>query len=265
MLGKMIKHEFIATGRSFLPMYIFMIVLTPIFSLIMRLGDNADGSLVFLNLLSGLSIFGFVVMMVGIYMASTILIIVRFYRTTATSEAYLTFTLPVSAHQIILSKLLVAVIWQIVSGILMVSCVLVMTFLIGVWTPATFFEGLGNYLPMIFKEIPHSYLVLLPIMFLVGAFSGTLQYYCSISIGQLFRDHRVIGSIGVYLALSTIVQIISFVAIIPLAFLAPDSAGEYNSSYETLVFTLSILLNLVLGVGYYIATSFIMKKHLNVQ
>ena len=38
MLKKLIKHEFIAMARYFLPLYLFAIILTPVFSLIFRLG-----------------------------------------------------------------------------------------------------------------------------------------------------------------------------------------------------------------------------------
>ena len=42
MLGKLIKHEFKDTMRLFLPMFGFIAVLTPIFSLMMSLGNNYD-------------------------------------------------------------------------------------------------------------------------------------------------------------------------------------------------------------------------------
>lgn len=265
MLGKMIKHEFIATGRNFLPMYLFMIILTPVFSVFMRFGHEVDNNLIIIKILSALSIFGFIVMLVGIFMASFILIIVRFYRTTATSEAYLTFTLPVNTHHIILSKLLAALVWQLVSGILMLACILSMLFIIGMLTPETAWEGIKNYLTLMFKEMPAGFVTLFPIMIIVGAVSGTLQYYCSIILGQLFRDHRVIGSIGVYLALSTITQVVTSFALVPIMFIAMDANGNMNSSSEMLVLTGSIVLSLIFGVVYYFATSFVMKKHLNVQ
>ena len=265
MLGKMIKHEFIATGRSFLPMYIFMIILTPVFSLITRLSHENSKDFGIINILGGLSIFGFIVMMIGIFMASFILIVVRFYQTTATSEAYLTFTLPVSTHHIILSKLLAAIVWQLLSGVLMLACILVMSFITGILSPADFVDGLQHYLPLISDELPKSYWFLFPTMLAVGAISGTLQYYCSIMLGQLFRDHRIIGSIGVYLALSTITQIISSVAVFPIMFFIADAEGNISNSYDIIIFTIGILLSLVFGVVYYFATSYVMKRRLNVQ
>lgn len=265
MLGKMIKHEFIATGRNFLPMYLFMIILTPVFSLIMRLGHENKGNLAIINILAGLSIFGFIAMMIGIFVASYILIVLRFYRTTATSEAYLTFTLPVSTHHIILSKLLAAVVWQAATGVLVILCVLCMTILTGMWTPADALEQIRQFIYLLFEGMPSSYWVLFPIMLAVGAVSGTLQYFCSIILGQLFRDHRVIGSIGVYLALSTVTQIIASVAIFPIMFFAVDANGNMSEYYESLIFIISILFSLILGVVYYFATSYVMKRHLNVQ
>ena len=110
------------------------------------------------------------------------------------------------------------------------------------------------------------FFVLLLLTLLTGTITGTLQIYCSIMIGQLFRDHRVIGGIAVYLALYTFTQIVSTLATLPFAIIGmEDSAYANDVSYFTTLFVLSIVLNLVFAAVYYFASSFIMKKHLNVQ
>ncbi len=272
MLGKMLKHEFIATGRSFLPMYLFMIILTPVFSLIIRLGASESSFYPsFIGIFAGLSMFGFVCMMIGIFIGSFIFIILRFYQTTATSEAYLTFTLPVTTHEVLISKLLTAIVWQICSGILAVCSILVMTFITGVWTPTEFLDLLFSYLTQFDRSgtaIIMKFCILFFIMLFTGTITGTLQIFCSIMLGQLFRDHRVIGSIAVYLGFYTFMQIISSFMLIIISRININSVNINSVDYSPdfgYIFILSSLANLIFAVAYYLISSFVMKKHLNVQ
>lgn len=272
MLGKLIKHEFHATSRTFLALYAFVIVLTPIFSLIMRLFGSDDGILS--NTLVPMSVFGYIVMLIALFMASFVLIVMRFYRTTATSEAYLTFTLPVSTHQILLSKWIVASIWQIMAFVVFVISLLSMLFISGVVTPSTFF----NYAELILMELGEfesttgfnfwGFLIIVGAAALVGTLTSTLQYFFSIIAGQIFRDHRVIASIGIYVAVYTVLQFVSALVIFPLMFIfdpATIETASGASDFTNLVYLITIILNLVLGAIFYFATAFIMKKKLNVQ
>ena len=149
MLKKLIKHEFIAMARYFLPLYLFAIILTPVFSLIFRLGLDENAGPV-TGIMSGLGITGFIFTMVALFIASSIFIVIRFYRTTATSEAYLTFTLPAKPGQILCSKLLVASIWQLASFVVALIAILGMLLISGIFTPAQMSHGISMLFNYIF-------------------------------------------------------------------------------------------------------------------
>ena len=62
-------------------------------------------------------VFATIIVWGAIYIATIVLIVRRFAKTVFGREGYLTNTLPVSAHQLILSKLLVAFILDIISSL----------------------------------------------------------------------------------------------------------------------------------------------------
>ena len=91
MLGKLLKQEFGATARYFIPLYGIILVLTPLFALMMRMMQQLDMDSAGLNVLSGMAVFGILgysFLIIAIFIATLILIVIRFYKTTATSEAY---------------------------------------------------------------------------------------------------------------------------------------------------------------------------------
>lgn len=264
MLRKCIKHEWLATARNFLPMLAFVIVLTPIFSLIMRINLDSEAMNV-MNFFGPLGIFGFAVMIIGIYIATYIFVITRFYRTTATSEAYLTFTLPVSVHHILLSKWLVALFWQIISAVLAVCAILAMTFITGMLTPEDITSMIHDIFNISGWDMRLVYFVVLFVVTMIfeTAF-GTLEFYCAIMLGQLITQHRVLASIGFYAAIYTATQFVSILFMIPLIFMNP-AANDFPLALPEATFYISIVESIILGVVCYIVSAWIMKKHLNVQ
>jgi len=272
MLGKLMKHEFKALGRYFLPMFAFIAILTPIFSLIIRLTDWDSDEYGIMQALSGLSIFGYIIMIYALLIAAYILIVIRFYRTTATSEAYLTFTLPATPNQILVSKWLTASIWQLFAFILMFISLIALVLICGLCTPAELVEYVGKFFEMVATApeeigLNMTFFILLPFMSIIGILASTLQFYCCVMIGQLFNEHRILASIGTYVAMYLVQQVIATIVMIPVQFglmATMDSASEAANSV-TIVFLVTIGLLAILGTVYYIVTSFIMKKKLNVR
>ena len=93
MLKKLIKHEFKDTMRLFIPMFGFIVVLTPIFSLMMSLGSQPydENTADALSLVFGSGIIGYCLLLFGLLIVTQVLIAIRFYKTMTSQEAYLTF------------------------------------------------------------------------------------------------------------------------------------------------------------------------------
>lgn len=259
MLGKLIKHEFKDTMRLFLPMFGFIAVLTPIFSLMMSLGNNYDEETgAALSVVFGSGIAGYFLLLFGLIIVTQILIVMRFYQTMASTEAYLTFTLPAKAGQILFAKWLVAMIWYIISCIVAVVSILVVLLIA---TPITF-QNIGYAFSKMYEFIDFSNLLtilLLGLFALISLSVSILQMYTSVMIGQLARTHRVALSIGVYLGLSQGVQIVLAILSIPFVLLFPEIESE------NIILLVCCLIYGVLSAAYYITTYLLTVKKLNVK
>ena len=125
MLRKLLKHEFRATGRIMLPMYLVLLVTA--------LGSNLAGRKMLdgpdiLNTLGVLIVMAFGFAICGVMLMSFVLMIQRFYKNLLQDEGYLMFTLPASVHQHIWSKLIVSSVWFIVTVLAIIAASLVVAY-----------------------------------------------------------------------------------------------------------------------------------------
>ena len=119
MLTKLIKHEFTATGRFMWVIYAAMVLLSVAANVSIRLLDYAGNPVV--RTLAGVLIAAWGLSLFVGAISIFVLLIKRFHQNLLTDEGYLMFTLPGSVHQLVLSKLIVASVWYIVSILVSVS------------------------------------------------------------------------------------------------------------------------------------------------
>ena len=207
MLKKLIKHEFKDTMRLFIPMFGFIVVLTPIFSLMMSLGSQPydENTADALSLVFGSGIIGYCLLLFGLLIVTQVLIAIRFYKTMTSQEAYLTFTLPAKTGQLLLAKWLVSFVWYILACGIALIVVLIATPI----TLSEIIHGIGFVLQTI-NLSNFSALILLGIFMLISLSFSILMMYLSIMIGQLVQTHRIALSIGAYLGLSQGLQRLLF-------------------------------------------------------
>ena len=118
MLGKLMKHEFRATARIMLPVMGAMAALALLANLSIRglAGNLSDVPM--LKILFTLIIIFFGAAVVATVVMSLVIMVSRFYRNLLKDEGYLMFTLPVSVHELIWSKLIVSLVWFLATGLL---------------------------------------------------------------------------------------------------------------------------------------------------
>ena len=260
MLKKLIKHEFKDTLRLFIPMFGFIAVLTPIFSLMMSLGSQpydektADA----LSLIFGSGIIGYCLLLFGLLIVTQVLIATRFYKTMTSQEAYLTFTLPAKTGQILFAKWLVSFVWYILACTI---ALIYMFIVILIATPITMSDIIHS-IEFVLQTInlsDFSALVLFGIFILISLSFSILMMYLSIMIGQLVQTHRVALSIGAFLGLSQGLQIVISLLAIPLVLIFPAIDSIH------IVLLLFCLLYGALGVIFYLLTYLITAKKLNIK
>lgn len=264
MLGKIMKHEFKSTYRIFVPIYIGLALLISAGCLFIQLLKHYDSTP--LTIISGFGIILLVFGIIFVFISPYIFLSMRFYKTTATREAYLTFTIPAETHQILLGKFIVSFAWTLVTLILTYFSIAILVAAGG--------ANIKDMFDFIFNG--DTKLMLIQILSFTISFAlSILQIFTAISLGQLVRDHRIIASLAFYAALYTAQQIISIVAILPFMMteMSKDmSAGmeTFNMSLDTQtgglpihIYLLSIILSVVLSVVFFFLSNYILKKKLN--
>lgn len=261
MLGKLMKHEMKAVSRLLFPIYMVLVVFTIAARIVVSL--HFEG--VF-GVIPGTVIGLYVLSLIAISVVSTVIIIIRFYKNMVTDEGYLMFTLPVKAHQLINSKLIISVFWTILSVI-----TILLSIGIVVASPenlASFREGFADAMREIRNELGLANTTLLWIelilMGFIGTINGILCIYACIAVGQLFNGHKVLGSFVAYIVYTVVMQVVTVVVMILAGNLFTDYFNNVKA-ITNLVFPVSIVFYIILSVVFYFVTNYIFNKKLNLE
>ena len=251
MLGKLLKHEWKAVWK--IPVLLIGILLAAA----MMAGFTFhlpiwDSEWVGLPLSGVMMIITFYVAIIGVSLGITIYFAVRYYKNMFTDEGYLTNTLPVSSHQLLLSKVITMFSWNIIS-ILAVAASFWELFDMGIWDSPYMQEFGGFCVSMI-------------VMVFASAFSGTMTIVASVTIGQMVRRHRILGAFGAYFAIGTVMQIISTVILFPYMISTFDNVYvETPFPLMTVMYLIISAVSVIIGVGLYFLSEYLIRKQLELE
>ena len=196
MLWKLLKYDFRAMWKSFALIWPAALVL----ALVNHFTLPYDEGVVEANeLLTMVLIIAFVSVLFAMFVAVMIFVIQRFYKGLLGDEGYLMHTLPVRPWQLVLSKLICAVVTSVVSMVVMLAaCILMVPIRWSQVLRIAFFRDLWEGL----MANPDTVVYLLEftlvcVMFLALAVT---MAYLSMSIGHLFR-RRIIMSVVAFIGL----------------------------------------------------------------
>ncbi len=275
MLKKLLKHEFYATYRVYIPVILAIIgftALIDIAGIIVVHYSNNDAGKDIIGLFV-MAVIGIVFLIVFFaFISPYIFSSIRFYKTMATNEAYLTFSIPAKTESIVITKVIIATMWALVVTVVMIAAII--SFVFCVATPdveADIYKGV-YYLFQKMESV--NYCVMYIISTIVSVASLLMNILLSIAIGQLAKSHRVWASIGIYIAINFVESIIATVISMPFSFrmavdsgmsggMPPSLLGMYNMGIVMLLVT--IVEKIVLFVAAYLITCYIFKKKLNVM
>lgn len=275
MLGKLMKHEFRATGRILLPIYLLLMVTTVFFNIMLRLtaqpAPMPNGVATIIAVLDGVAKASFVIALIGTAVMTFALMIWRFYKNLMTDEGYLMFTLPANTDSILWSKLLTAVIWSFIT-LAVFAAVVAMSFVIqdanGV---REFFRDLipfWNSLDITAGQVI-SYGAEILAFAVSAVLASFLMFYAAISLGHSFSNHKILLSVVFYIVFSIALQIVMSMAVAfgIFTFIPSDlfADGDNLALSMQLVMLFGIGINLVECIGFYVLTHCMLKRHLNLQ
>lgn len=187
----------------------------------------------------------------------------RFYRSRFTEEGYLTFTLPVNGHQLMLSSILASIL-EILAVLLAtaVACVLGLGIsALGIpWNeaPADFWPRLWEQLGAVWSEFARygDIAVQAALMMLLGALSQLIVLMLAVTIGGMAaKKHPILMAILVYYGISLVWTIIEVTVLV--------GNGALNKTLSVMG-TMNVLSAVTIVGGYFIMY-FLTTRKLNLN
>jgi len=243
MFWNLVRYEFKNVNKWFLALYAAVLSLSVIIGIqgsslsSTYYQDKGVVMLVFLSL-----VFGGLVITLSI--STLILIIQRFKGSVYDRRGYLTLTLPVSEHQILSAKLLGAFVWSLASTVVFLFSLYI---IISMIEPDAFLSSFAEY--MLKNYTDNFWLALISYIF--NTLAGILCIYLSISIGQLFNEYRTALAVVAYIAIQVV-----------LGFITLNLRIDFDYNW---VLSFEIFKDLILSVGFYLGTYYILKNKVNLQ
>ena len=270
MLGKLLKHEFRATGRTLLPVIGAVVLLAALANISIRVLNVTDST--FLTILFGLIVAAFVIGIIAAMVMTAVVMVMRFYRSLLKDEGYLMHTLPVSVHSLVWSKLIVSLVWFVVTG-LVIWLVMMLTVLIQSGTNlGDLVQGLDlEELKAALAEMGFPMSKLWGVagqLALAGILSilvSCLHFYAAMSMGHMFSKDKILLSIVFFVAISFLFSILSTgYSVGTFSVLENDlvTSVEGLRLFQAIIWRM-MLLTLIQGGILYAATVLSLKKGLN--
>lgn len=284
MLGKLLKHEWKATRRILLPINLTIILITIVGCIFLATdllqNENSIPLVILLIILYAISL-------IILGAASTIYLLIRFYKNLFTNEGYLMFTLPVTPVQLLNSKLIVACSWTCLNALLTIASFFCFGLSSGYYaaihensnSKGQFLSGFISALSNgaqdtasfhdVFGYTPLGLILLCVVITLITSFFSLLMGYLSIILGQLMEKRKVACSIAFYIVFYISTQIISTVIMIlvnmgNITGNSSDPLSLTRSIYGTAL-PVSAILYLVLSILFYVIVSLILRKKVNLE
>lgn len=195
MLSKLIKHEFRATSRIMWPVFLGMLALTALmrFSQLLLNGGHIPW---LLQLIGVLLVIGFMMGLGALAFVPLVLSAVRWRDHVLKDEGYLTLTLPVSLHQLLISKLIVSAVWY--AAAFLVGLLSLMIAVSG-WSTLQYVPDFFNDVFTAFFEMEaslrsHALLIVFELFcnFVFAVSAAELVVYAAFSIGYSFNKHKTL-------------------------------------------------------------------------
>ena len=264
MLGKLLKYELKATSRVFIPLYIAILVV----SIVNGLSLNLE----ILNI-QGLATIVLMCLFISLFVITIVVTIQRFNKNLLKDEGYLMFTLPVSSKHLILSKYLTSLIWTFLS---FVVAFLSFTIIFMIPTYKYFdFSYFINEFNLLFSNMLNlnilgQFLKIILLM-IISYTIFIFNVYLALSVGQLpiFNRFRNVSSFIGFLVINLLISYAQ--NIVDNAFVNIEAIDNINYAINSVTsivskgLNIAIVINLIIILVLFFATTYILDKKLNLE
>lgn len=270
MLGKLLKHDFIATWKVPVILDAALIVLGIMTAGLTQTIPHLEGS--FSMTLFTFSYLGFYYIgIIATNVVTLIFLVIRYYRNLYTSEGYLTFTLPVHTDLIVLSKVITGTVW--------LALCYFSTFVSVTIAGASFLKAAGADFSAVLEGITDVFQVfgfgqpgftpILLLLILLTPIAAILSMYFSVSIGQLWQNHKVLGTVLCIIALYIANQFVTQFAMLGSGFWQMIGSGADADDWFARIYRNMLLIicitTMAQSVVYFLVCLVINRKKVNLN
>ncbi len=275
MLRKLIKYDMRYIARIVPWVYLAALGMSLLMCLLIFLTSIKD---VF-GIVLGVTAIPFILVLSAISISGFIMIAIRIYKNLYSDEGYLTFTLPATVDQQILSKVFSGALWEFIGMV-----VALITLALPLVTAYCSFSNKIGPLDLLIDRIGYFIrtflgdgygditgklavlLVLFAVYLVIAIFANPITLLLSFSIGQFTKKNRVLAAIGSYFGITfalsfitTILQLI-FEVVFAVDF---ANAGATDTAYVVYMLNSYIsmfIMQIVIFAVFYIVSYFTVKK-----
>ena len=270
MLAKLLKYDFKAMFKIFLPLWGVLLVVSAINRLFTGAGLDAEQGL---GLVNSLMVLLYVLLIMAVMVVTTVIIIARFYQGLLKDEGYLMFTIPVKPWQLVASKLISAVVISMLSVLVAIVSVLIIASYQG------FFYDLTQVWEVLARMTPNAngLAILSVVSVFVGLICVVSQVYASMALGHLAGSHRVgfavLAFIVLSMAWSTVGSVIGMFGYPDVTTSLTTVTTQSDAAQVMTVFSdvmgaalvWGLVLDVVRCVVHLIITNYILSRRLNLE
>lgn len=224
MLKKLIKYDFKDQGKSLWPLHLALLggsVLAGIsLQYFMRSMKAMTEEAVGMNAMQTITMI-VMILFFSCLMASSIVTLVfigrQYFNNCFRDEGYLTFTLPVTPSQVLLSKLITGTVWTIINLVAVLLCCAIFLW-IGFSGFAEIQESFAKFYAEMAAEFAKAgFSVNLPLLVvkyllltIISSASGVAMLHFVITMGsQIAKKHKILCAVGLYLLLTFALSCVS--------------------------------------------------------
>lgn len=278
MIGKLFRYDFRIVAEKLIPFYVAVLAISIISKLVSIithfnwedfLNSETSGQVGFVFILGQLFLFmSFFIVIAGIILMTNFIMISRFHQSVYGSEGYLTNTLPLEPHQVIISKIFNFLCWLFISFVIIfISIAIIFPYDLGRMEWAGIITAFPYLLSI--EDMALTIIFMLIAVFFSSVFD-IIKLYLSVAFANLFTEYKLVMGIVGFIGITMITSTISYVLVFPLSFflLKNDIITEstvLQSPMSNPANIFSLFLTFIFCIAGYFALLYLYKNKLNLE
>lgn len=273
MLGKLMKYELKATQRIFLPLYGLIFILALVNKIFMAFNmQHTDGMA---QIPFAISMTIYCLLIAAVFIMTLVVTIQRFNKNLLGDEGYLSFTLPAKVSSHIVSKMIISLMWMVLSGIVAILSVLILAADANTSRQIqSFFRQFGLMFCGEYGFWGGLLVIEILAFLLLAVLTGILQFYASVTVGHFSSKHKLLAGFGAFIGFGIIEEIVSSLLVnIGIKMASDESIRQFWNGVNDLgklqsveaAIGVALIFEAVFGLAYYFLTNWLLSDKLNLE